>query len=191
MQERVLPSSAVGGSPSRLSLSLAPTPQRRPRQRLHRPSHVQQRRIGVDVHRPVVPECCRRTIPPILASSNIKIGCVAGGRGELRNAEVFETLLGAEVLVERWRVEYNPLRPHIALGYRPPAPEAVEPWEGGGVQRGLLPKARLSCLQDCLNSQVAWVPRSDRRSGRDQLPRMNRGHGMAWLRCSTPRHGWR
>jgi putative transposase len=28
------------------------------------------------------------------------------------------------VLIERWRVEYNTIRPHSALGYRPPAPEA-------------------------------------------------------------------
>jgi putative transposase len=29
--------------------------------------------------------------------------------------------------VERWRKEYNRVRPHSSLGYRPPAPEAVEP----------------------------------------------------------------
>jgi putative transposase len=33
----------------------------------------------------------------------------------------------AKVLVERWRKEYNRVRPHSSLGYRPPAPEAVEP----------------------------------------------------------------
>jgi hypothetical protein len=27
------------------------------------------------------------------------------------------------VLVERWRQTYNRIRPHSALGYRPPAPE--------------------------------------------------------------------
>ena len=32
----------------------------------------------------------------------------------------------AQVLVERWRCEYNHLRPHSSLGYRPPAPEAME-----------------------------------------------------------------
>jgi transposase InsO family protein len=31
----------------------------------------------------------------------------------------------AKVLIERWRVEYNTVRPHSSLGYRPPAPEAV------------------------------------------------------------------
>ena len=39
--------------------------------------------------------------------------------------EIFETLLEAKVLVERWRWEHNRFRPHGSLGYRPPAPEAV------------------------------------------------------------------
>jgi putative transposase len=30
------------------------------------------------------------------------------------------TLLEAQVLVEDWRIEYNTLRPHSALGYLPP-----------------------------------------------------------------------
>jgi putative transposase len=45
-------------------------------------------------------------------------------RDELLNREIFETLLEAKVLIERWRREYNTIRPHSALGYRPPAPEA-------------------------------------------------------------------
>ncbi len=47
-------------------------------------------------------------------------------RDECLNRERFDTLLEAQVLVERWRSEYNHLRPHSSLGYRPPAPEAVE-----------------------------------------------------------------
>jgi putative transposase len=47
-------------------------------------------------------------------------------RDELLNGEIFDTLLEAKVLIERWRVDYNTHRPHSALGYRPPAPEAVE-----------------------------------------------------------------
>ena len=49
---------------------------------------------------------------------------------ELLEREVFDTLYEAKVLIERWRVQYNTVRPHSALGYRPPAPEAwlvVEP----------------------------------------------------------------
>ena len=45
-------------------------------------------------------------------------------RDELLNREIFDTLLEAKVLIERWRVEYNTVRPHSSLGYRPPAPEA-------------------------------------------------------------------
>ena len=46
-------------------------------------------------------------------------------RDELLNREVFETLREAQVLTERWRREVNQIRPHSALAYRPPAPEAV------------------------------------------------------------------
>ena len=46
-------------------------------------------------------------------------------RDELLNGEIFETLLEAKVLIERWRVHYNTVRPHSALGGRPPAPETI------------------------------------------------------------------
>ena len=29
-----------------------------------------------------------------------------------------------KILIERWRREYNPVRPHSALGYRPPPPSS-------------------------------------------------------------------
>jgi transposase InsO family protein len=48
-------------------------------------------------------------------------------RDELLNGEIFYTLLEAQVLVEGWRRDYNGHRPHSALGYRPPAPQALEP----------------------------------------------------------------
>ncbi len=46
---------------------------------------------------------------------------------ELLDREIFFSLKEAQVLVERWRQEYNRIRPHSSLGYRPPAPEAVQP----------------------------------------------------------------
>ena len=46
-------------------------------------------------------------------------------RDELLNRELFETLLDAKTLIEDWRKEYNTIRPHSALGYRPPAPETM------------------------------------------------------------------
>ena len=48
-------------------------------------------------------------------------------RDELLNAEIFYTMKEAKVLIERWRTYYNTIRPHSALGYRPPAPETVLP----------------------------------------------------------------
>jgi transposase InsO family protein len=46
-------------------------------------------------------------------------------RDELLNREVFTTLIEATVLIENWRQEYNTVRPHSALRYQPPTPEAV------------------------------------------------------------------
>lgn len=50
-------------------------------------------------------------------------------RDELLNGELFYTLREAQVLIERWRVYYNTLRPHSSLGYRTPAPETLRPIE--------------------------------------------------------------
>jgi len=47
-------------------------------------------------------------------------------RDELLDREIFYTLEEAKVLTDRWRRHYNRIRPHSALGYRPPAPEAIE-----------------------------------------------------------------
>lgn len=41
-------------------------------------------------------------------------------RDECLNRELFGSLLEAQVIIEQWRVEYNGLRPHSALGYRTP-----------------------------------------------------------------------
>jgi putative transposase len=51
-------------------------------------------------------------------------------RDELLDRELFDTLLEAKVLIERWRRHYNTVRPHSSLGYRPPAPEA----NGAGLE---------------------------------------------------------
>lgn len=50
-------------------------------------------------------------------------------RRDLLNREVFDTLLEAEVLIERYRRFYNGKRPHSSLGGRPPAPETIIPVE--------------------------------------------------------------
>lgn len=46
-------------------------------------------------------------------------------RDEVLNREIFYSLQEAQVIIEQWRQEYNTIRPHSALGYCPPAPEAI------------------------------------------------------------------
>lgn len=45
-------------------------------------------------------------------------------RDELLNREIFYTIREAQILIARWREEYNHFRPHSSLGYRPPTPQA-------------------------------------------------------------------
>ena len=54
-------------------------------------------------------------------------------RDELLAREIFYTLKEAQVLIERWRRHYNTVRPHSALGYRPPAPETILPSPPGSL----------------------------------------------------------
>jgi len=56
-------------------------------------------------------------------------------RDELLNGEIFYTLREAQVLIEQWRVQYNTIRPHSSLGYRPPAPETHYPEELTDIQK--------------------------------------------------------
>ena len=48
-------------------------------------------------------------------------------RDELLSREIFTTLTEAKILIEQWLKEYNRVRPHSSLGYRPPAPEVIMP----------------------------------------------------------------
>ena len=48
-------------------------------------------------------------------------------RDELLNGEIFTTVHEARVLTAWWRRQYNHVRPHSALGYRPPAPAVSNP----------------------------------------------------------------
>ncbi len=56
-------------------------------------------------------------------------------RDELLNGEIFDTVLEARVICERWRCHYNTVRPHSSLGYRAPAPETIVPWPGSALLR--------------------------------------------------------
>jgi len=48
-------------------------------------------------------------------------------RDKLLNGEIFYSLREAKVLIEQWRRHYNQVRPHSAIGYRPPAPQTILP----------------------------------------------------------------
>lgn len=50
-------------------------------------------------------------------------------RDELLNGEIFYSLREAQIIIESWRKHYNTKRPHSALGYRPPTPEAIIPMD--------------------------------------------------------------
>jgi transposase InsO family protein len=59
-----------------------------------------------------------------------------------RGSSILYSLSKARVMSERWRHEYNTIRPHSALGYRPPAPEAIQPLPPGSAS--LRPAAGVS-----------------------------------------------
>jgi len=48
-------------------------------------------------------------------------------RDEFLNGELFGNMYEAKVLTDRWVKEYNTIRPHSSLGYKPPAPESMIP----------------------------------------------------------------
>ena len=48
-------------------------------------------------------------------------------RDELLNGEIFYTLREAQAVIEWWRHQYNTVRPHSSLKYKPPAPQATLP----------------------------------------------------------------
>ena len=50
-------------------------------------------------------------------------------RDELLNGEIFYSPKEAQIVIEEWRKHYNTVRPHSALGYRPPAPETIVPMD--------------------------------------------------------------
>ena len=44
-------------------------------------------------------------------------------RNNLLNGEIFYGVQEAQAIVNQWVREYNTIRPHSSLGYKPPAPE--------------------------------------------------------------------
>ena len=74
-------------------------------------------------------------------------------RDELLNGEIFYSLREAKVLIEQWRRHYNQVRPHSAIGYRPPAPQTILPSRADQpfARDGLQPNRRSSNARFRLN----------------------------------------
>jgi glycerol-3-phosphate dehydrogenase len=47
--------------------------------------------------------------------------------GAVTSAASSKLIHGGVRYLQQWRVHYNTIRPHSALGYRPPAPEIIVP----------------------------------------------------------------
>ena len=46
-------------------------------------------------------------------------------RDQLLNGELFYTLKEVHIMIERWRIHDNTVRPHRSLGGLPPVPETT------------------------------------------------------------------
>ena len=88
-------------------------------------------------------------------------------RDELLNGEIFYTVAEARVLIERWREHYNRVRPHSALGYRPPVPSSA-------TRRWRTPSCRSSQTMPMDMSLRRADPRGDPRSTRIHTLRRRR-----------------
>jgi len=84
---------------------------------------------------------------------------------ELLDGEIFYTLREAKVLIERWRIHYNTVRPHSSLGYRPPAPQAIQVAPPLAGSASFAPPANGVCSERCWTNIETGIKRGGR-SGR-------------------------
>ncbi|MBY6083189.1 transposase [Ruegeria arenilitoris] len=47
----------------------------------------------------------------------------------MSNSATIHGIQEAQILVEKWRKHYSTMRPHSALGYRPPTPKSTVPMD--------------------------------------------------------------
>ena len=87
------------------------------------------------------PECIARTLRPWLTALQVAPlssepgspwengyceSCNGTMRDQLLNGERFYTLKEAQIIIERWRIHDNTVRPHSSLGGQPPTPETIQ-----------------------------------------------------------------
>lgn len=76
-------------------------------------------------------------------------------RDECLNRELFGSLREARIILESWRVEYNVVRPHSALGYRTPnqyAQELANQFDGGCAPPNPAPLAAAGVRGELINA---------------------------------------
>jgi transposase InsO family protein len=67
----------------------------------------------------------------LAAGADVATACRSAGisdatlRREVLNTEWFATTRQAQTVVNQWLRQYNHIRPHHALGMRPPVPETI------------------------------------------------------------------
>ena len=98
-------------------------------------------------------------------------------RDELLDGEVFDTLWEVQALTELWRQKYNHERPHSALGYRPPAPEATLASSSSAPAKNSVLLIRSVGLVGCLENKS-----TDHKEGIAPVP--------LWVRPEPRRLGW-
>jgi hypothetical protein len=82
-------------------------------------------------------------------------------RDELLDGEIFYSLAQARI-IESWRRPYNTIRPHSALGYRPPAPKilkrsALPPGAASPATLGIAPGPCMSLRPNPTRKMVFYL----------------------------------
>ena len=110
-------------------------------------------------------------------------------RDECLNGEIFYSLKEAQIVIEGWRVQYNTVRPHSALDYRPPAPGACNPFPPPKpVSQPQLScklshydwykKSVWSALDLLLELYVCWMAETAHRSLADRVQSLPSAHSI-------------
>jgi putative transposase len=80
-------------------------------------------------------------------------------RDECLNRELFGSLREARIILESWRVEYNVVRPHSALGYRTPSDYAgrkTNRFDGGCAPPNPAPLAAAGVRGELRTNATRW-----------------------------------
>ena len=84
------------------------------------------------------------------------------------STEIFYSLREVQIIIKERRQYYNTKRPHSALGYRPPAPEAIIPIEKKPImhsQSTWISEMRLLKLADVHFAGIPKIGRISRCNG--------------------------